>query len=341
MHQIAGGADGGLKVALHAHGCRRGCESAEEVRDRLVGGHAHGGGHGEWAGPGGDRGVEAQRRQRQLVRTDADARGGGCAEVAAGRLDVDLREVDTEAGVLVLRRSTAKGALPDTLDLIPGKPIQNGTLRNAVAAVIDEIVQNTGKARAVEQLLTRSPPQFRGGLRPGGIVNGDGDLPAQTSAAIADMADTTLAIQGPPPAAWMTAAPSSSIPKDEALALIRAALPERYRDDDAPVIITDSADGWEGWVEWCCPDTSDPLDRESTDELEIHYRLPVTLTEDRRVQLGAPYAKEVEMIGDFHPAVRRDLDGDGTLEVFWKGCSHYWTHDDKEVASNAGDCCGC
>ena len=150
-----------------------------------------------------------------------------------------------------------------------------------------------------------------------------------------------LAIQGPPPAAWMTAAPSSSIPKDEALALIRGALPERYRDDDAPVIITDSADGWEGWVEWCCPDKSDPLYRESTDELEIHYRLPVILTEDRRVQLGAPYAKEVEMIGDFHPVVRRDVDGDGTLEVLWKGCSHYWTHDDKEVARNTGDCCGC
>jgi predicted RecB family nuclease len=121
-----------------------------------------------------------------------------CVKPAAMPEDVDLRELDAEAGVLVLRRSTAKGPLPDTLDLIPGKPIQNGTLRNAVAAVIDEIARNTGRARAVEQLLTRSPPQFRGGLRPGGIVNEDGDLPAQTSAAIADMADTTLAIQGPP-----------------------------------------------------------------------------------------------------------------------------------------------
>ncbi|TYC83804.1 TM0106 family RecB-like putative nuclease [Novosphingobium sp. BW1] len=121
-----------------------------------------------------------------------------CVKPAAMPEDVDLRELDAASGTLVLRRSTTKGPLPDQLDLIPGKPIANGTLRNAVATVIEEIIQDTGRARAIEQLLTRALPEFSGGPRPGGIIDTEGDLPTQTSSAIADMAATTLAIQGPP-----------------------------------------------------------------------------------------------------------------------------------------------
>lgn len=121
-----------------------------------------------------------------------------CVKPAEMPEDIDLREIDDQAGTLVLRRSTAKGPLPDRLDLIPGKPIANATLRSAVAAVTDEIIRDTGQARAVEQLLTRQPPVFRDGPRPGGIVDPDSDLPSQTSAAIAAMGGTTLTIQGPP-----------------------------------------------------------------------------------------------------------------------------------------------
>jgi predicted RecB family nuclease len=121
-----------------------------------------------------------------------------CVKPAVMPEDVDLREIDAEAGTLVLRRSTAKGALPNRLDLIPGKPIANGTLRSAVVAVTDEIIRDTGQARAVEHLLMRQPPLFRDRPRPGGIIEPEGALPSQTSAAIAAMDRTTLAIQGPP-----------------------------------------------------------------------------------------------------------------------------------------------
>ncbi|WIA54155.1 TM0106 family RecB-like putative nuclease [Sphingobium sp. WTD-1] len=121
-----------------------------------------------------------------------------CVKPAAMPEDIDLRELDATAGTLVLRRSTAKGPLPDRLDLIPGKPIANATLRNAVAAVTEHIIQDTGRASAVEQLLTRSPPVFRSGSRTAGIIDPNCDLSSQTSAAIADMNGTTLAIQGPP-----------------------------------------------------------------------------------------------------------------------------------------------
>lgn len=121
-----------------------------------------------------------------------------CVKPAAMPEDVSLRSIDHEAGQLVLRRSTAKGPLPDRLDLLPPRPLRNSVLRDAVAAVTDEIIANSGRFPAAEHLLTRSPPLFADGLRPAGIIPADGDLPAETSRAIAAMAGTTLAIQGPP-----------------------------------------------------------------------------------------------------------------------------------------------
>lgn len=121
-----------------------------------------------------------------------------CVKPASMPEDVDLRSIDHRAGTLVLRRSAAKGPLPDRLDLLPEKPISNKTLREAVAAVTDRLISQPGSLQAVEHLLAKVPPRFAGGLRPDGIVLSEVELPDQTSAAIGDMVDTTLAIQGPP-----------------------------------------------------------------------------------------------------------------------------------------------
>jgi len=117
---------------------------------------------------------------------------------AAGLEDASLRTIDDDAGTLVLRRSTKKGPLPDRLDLLPPQPLRKGGLRDAIAAVTEELIQDTGRQTAVEDLLTRSAPRFTGGPRPLGIVDPAGDLPAETSRAITAMDGTTLAIQGPP-----------------------------------------------------------------------------------------------------------------------------------------------
>lgn len=108
------------------------------------------------------------------------------------------RSPDPTTRTVTLRRTLARGALPDQLDLIPPKPLQNNTLRNAIAAVIDDLIAGGAGSRAAEALLTRSPPDFATGPRPGGVIDPAGDLPAQTSAAILDLEHSTLAIQGPP-----------------------------------------------------------------------------------------------------------------------------------------------
>jgi predicted RecB family nuclease len=121
-----------------------------------------------------------------------------CIKPAAMPEDINLRSIDHEAGTLVLRRSTAKGPLPERLDLLPPKPLRNNILRDAVAAVTEEIIGNPGRLSAVEHLLTRSPPVFVDGMRAAGVIPVDGNLTIDTSRAIAAMARTTLAIQGPP-----------------------------------------------------------------------------------------------------------------------------------------------
>ncbi|MEO9229934.1 MAG: TM0106 family RecB-like putative nuclease [Devosia sp.] len=121
-----------------------------------------------------------------------------CVKPAAMPEDVSLRSIDHGANTLVLRRSVAKGPLPDRLDLLPPQPLRNSVLKDAVAAVTEQIIAGAGRLPAVEHLLTRSPPVFADGLRPSGVIPADGDLPTDTSRAIAAMAGTTLAIQGPP-----------------------------------------------------------------------------------------------------------------------------------------------
>lgn len=117
---------------------------------------------------------------------------------ATGLEDASLRTIDHDAGTLVLRRSAKKGPLPDRLDLLPPQPLRKGGLRDAIAAVTEQLIQDAGRQTAVEDLLTRSAPRFVGGPRPQGIVDPMGDLPTETSRAISQMDNTTLAIQGPP-----------------------------------------------------------------------------------------------------------------------------------------------
>lgn len=121
-----------------------------------------------------------------------------CVKPAEMPEDVQLRTIDHASGLLVLRRSKSKGELPDRLDLLPPKPIRNDVLRDALAAVTEGIIAGDPRVRAVEDLLSRACPKFVGGPRPEGVIAEGDDLPSATSAAIAAMDGTTLAIQGPP-----------------------------------------------------------------------------------------------------------------------------------------------
>ncbi|MBA4045673.1 MAG: hypothetical protein C0510_00180 [Erythrobacter sp.] len=121
-----------------------------------------------------------------------------CIKPAAMPEEVQLQSINHDERTLILRRSHVKGPLPDRLDLLPPRPLQNKILRESLMAVIEEIIAASGQVTAIEQLLTRAIPAFVDSARPGSIVRQDGELVEETSRAIAAMDCSTLGIQGPP-----------------------------------------------------------------------------------------------------------------------------------------------
>ena len=152
--------------------------------------------------------------------------------------------------------------------------------------------------------------------------------------------DQALALLGTPPAAWSQPSPRSSIPRAEAQVLIREQLPRYFQNRTKDVVIAEDQTGWYGWVEWAAPHPSDPLYRQGDEMTTFGYRLPVTLSEDRKARFGRPAVQALDLV-ESKPVMRRDLDGDGTTEVMWTGCAKRWTHQEVDVASDGDVCCGC
>ncbi len=121
-----------------------------------------------------------------------------CIKPAAMPETINLVSLDEETRTAVLRRSTAKGPMPDRLDLLPPRPIRNGILREALSSTTDRIISADPRASAIIDLLTKALPRLDG-VEPGAALIADGtDLVEGTVDAIGAMRDTVLAIQGPP-----------------------------------------------------------------------------------------------------------------------------------------------
>ena len=121
-----------------------------------------------------------------------------CIKPAVMPETINLVSLDQDTRTAVLRRSTAKGPLPDRLDLLPPRPIDNRVVRKAVTSATDRIIAGDPRSSAMIDLLGRSHPLIDG-LAPGNAIIAEGeDLVEGAVNAIRRMRDTVLAIQGPP-----------------------------------------------------------------------------------------------------------------------------------------------
>ena len=156
-----------------------------------------------------------------------------------------------------------------------------------------------------------------------------------------DPNEISIACLGNPPKSWFKKAPKCIISKDEAIQLINTNLPAKFKSIKNKVIITESTAGWDGYVNWCCPKEDNPIHK-TVDEMSIvEYRIPVIVSAQSKITIGDVKAHVFGGEGSMKPALKRDIDGDGILEIFWTGCQNYWTHNNKNFISNIGDCCGC
>jgi uncharacterized protein len=147
---------------------------------------------------------EAVPEKKSLVRTyrypeqetklqeDANVRmKEGLKSVGIIRVDPGTREVDVRFG-------PTAGAPPDRLDLIPGGPIGNEVLREAVRRVAADAFRGGGRYRALEALLAKEPPRLEGTAAGAPLIDEAADVVAETVAAVGRLEASYLPIQGPP-----------------------------------------------------------------------------------------------------------------------------------------------
>ena len=98
---------------------------------------------------------ETKLRKGIKVIARGGSEGDELPEVEILRLDPEALEVDVKFG-------SKAGVPPDRLDLIPGRPIKNKVLRDAVGRVAQSVLAGGGQYPAIEALLARQRPRVRG-----------------------------------------------------------------------------------------------------------------------------------------------------------------------------------
>jgi uncharacterized protein len=130
--------------------------------------------------------------QETKLREDASVRTkDGLKRVTITRLDPEACEVDVKFGA-------AAGEPPDQLDLIPGGPLDNDVLREAVRRVATDAFRGGTRYRALEALLAREPPRLAGRTRGTPLVDQAEDVVTEAVKAVGLMDLTYLPVQGPP-----------------------------------------------------------------------------------------------------------------------------------------------
>jgi uncharacterized protein len=108
-----------------------------------------------------------------------------------------IMELDSDAGRVVVRRSTNFGEYPDQCSLIPGRLIDQKVLVNGVACFAERFVAGEGDP-ALLDLLARRLPRLKGRAPGDPILTQGQPLVSGAVDAIGRLDDSYLVVQGPP-----------------------------------------------------------------------------------------------------------------------------------------------
>lgn len=135
---------------------------------------------------------------------DTKLRPGDAVYLAeTGQTAGTILELDEVARMIVLKRGVPKGELPQFLSLIPGGPLDNSVLRQAVSDAASDMIAESPAYPHIAALLKGDAPRIAGRTTGQAIVPpGDRDDPERTLAAARDavlgLDRSWLTIQGPP-----------------------------------------------------------------------------------------------------------------------------------------------
>jgi uncharacterized protein len=111
---------------------------------------------------------------------------------------VTLTSLDLETSEAEVKFGPSAGDPPDRLNLIPGGPIQNDVLRQAVRRVVEDMVAGKSRYRALEDLLYRKHPRLKGRVACHPILRDEADVLEGTAEALRSLDGSYMPIQGPP-----------------------------------------------------------------------------------------------------------------------------------------------
>lgn len=108
-----------------------------------------------------------------------------------------IEHIDEDKLLVDIKRGANKGALPDSLNIGPGGPINSDALREAIYRFATEVLAEGSRYAAIRDILTKSVPKLRSRESGRPLTESD-DLLTGTVDAVADLADSYLFVQGPP-----------------------------------------------------------------------------------------------------------------------------------------------
>lgn len=108
-----------------------------------------------------------------------------------------IKAINDNTATVTIKRSNVQEPLPESFSLGPPSPIDSNIIRDAIYGYADQVITQPEAKHAATDILRRSIPRIRGRKSGDAIVQSD-DVIAATYAAVANLDNSYLFIQGPP-----------------------------------------------------------------------------------------------------------------------------------------------
>ena len=124
-------------------------------------------------------------------------KGGTVVNVQTIETAGTIDEINEEQGIICIKRGANKERLSDKLSIGPGGPVETARIRAAIYRFAESVINGDNSYSAVLDILKKSAPRIVGKSSGEPIING-GDLQQEAIAAVANLDNSYLFIQGPP-----------------------------------------------------------------------------------------------------------------------------------------------
>jgi uncharacterized protein len=106
--------------------------------------------------------------------------------------------IDEVSGRVTFKYSAKHGPLPERISIGPAGPISTKVITEALFRFADSLIAQDGRYRAMEGILSQEPPRIKGHAPDQAIIDEGFDLMPQVIAAIANLDESAIFVQGPP-----------------------------------------------------------------------------------------------------------------------------------------------